>query len=91
MPPKPVTLGSLLHTHPYKKVNSLQHISAKLKLPTVGTVDVMRDNIMDYVGNDASLESMVKDIAIRFRQVTFAKTKTKPCFGLEYTHCLAFK
>ena len=40
-----------------------------------GTCDVMRDNILNYVGTDANLESMAKDIAIEYKQVTFAKAK----------------
>ena len=45
----PMSLNSLLTTYPYKRKDCLYHICAQLELPRGGTVETMRNRIVDFV------------------------------------------
>ena len=64
----PESLSTVLYSHPYKKLDCLKIICSRLKLNSNGTVSTLRERILEHVNDDASLEELVRDIAIKFKQ-----------------------
>ena len=63
----PVSIKSLLTTHPFKLKPSLEHICSKLKLPTDGTVPLLRKRILTHVKENQGSEEKVRKISIDYK------------------------
>ena len=64
----PMSLNSLLQTHPYKKKDCLEFICAKIKIPSNWyTADNLRQKILEYTDNDKEMEDNIKEVAYYFK------------------------
>ena len=63
----PKSIKSLLTTHPFKLKTSLEHICSKLKLPTDGTVPLLRKRILTHVKENRSSEERVRKISMDYK------------------------
>ena len=64
----PESLKSFLTTHPFKRLDSLQHVCKSLKLPTAGTVDALRARIITHVDDGKVPDEEVREIAMVFKE-----------------------
>ena len=62
------SLQTFLCTHPYKKIDSLRHISTSCKISSNGIGETLRNRILEHVGDDQEIETKVRDLAIKFKQ-----------------------
>ena len=64
----PETLNTFLMNHPYKKINSLQHICSSLNLLTNGTAETLRNRILKHVEDGKVADEEVRQLAIVFKE-----------------------
>ena len=63
----PVSLNTLLHTHPYKRKDYLESICAKLQLSTKGTADTLRQRIVIFVENNDEMDEKIEEYAYHLK------------------------
>ena len=57
----PMSLNSLLQTHPYKRKDCLEFICAKIKVPSNGyTADTLRQKILEHTDDDKEMEEQIR-------------------------------
>ena len=72
----PMSLNSLLQTHPYKRKDCLEYICAKIKVPSNGcTADTLREKILEFTSDDTEKEEKIKEVAFHFKHTEERKNK----------------
>ena len=72
----PMSLCSLLNTHPYKKKDCLEYLCAKLKITANGsTVDTLRQRVLEYADENKEMEEKIKEAAYHFKHREEKKNK----------------
>ena len=75
----PESLNTFLHTHPYKNMDSLKHISASLniKIQKSSTADSIREKILTHAGDNQGIDKEMRNLAGQFKSSKAAAKKGK--------------
>ena len=74
----PESLSTLLHSHPYKKIDSLRQVCGALSLSGNGIAETMRNCILDHVGENGERDNDVRELAIKYKQEQHKKQQQYP-------------
>ena len=61
------TLNTFFMCHPFKKLNSLQHVCKYLNLPITGTAETLRNRIVKHVEDGKAADEEVREMALEFK------------------------